>query len=607
MPLTEATHFNDVCNKQCLQRGRRTQKSLLLSASRAAKQLVGYFCGYTTKRQVVGKYELDQAANSMSLLQEVMKKDNATRQLARVVNRMFSDLQCRGTLRAATDEMNLAANSVAHDNMNAEFIRTFMTQNFQGRRYLERLEWELKHDATQSTLVHLPAFRNLSIHSSCAITPHAAAYGFRGRHPSVYYLSPWEFCMFVQVIKLWPPAHPANLDAPLTEWTDEGLAFYEAHKADEDPVELTPGLHWKVVEPSIYSHRRDYITYPSEGTTLEHFRHKWVMQLQQRPFVPQPSGTPMPEKRHTVEERARLLSVYLRPWVLLRCHVSTHVPYLTDLNTKREWNTTMRDSVRKRQKTTPVLPPHCSWRHSWKEYVRHHIVSHHAAKIIGNFLAGTCCYSSHTQDVEEAEPDTKTMDKLPALSMSLPALHETLQKMTSSLAGGGLAHSRPDVQSGCTLADRLWNLQELQQQQKRFKRDFTLRGHIDAIPDDEDMDETPEQQSQGTRRKKHRAVVRVAAAKRVEPKAWLRDLQKEAKAPGAQQLKILSEIIARCSLEAREIRTGTINTTKEEPLRPRDLAKANLLNGYVGSSRKSSVFSTALIMFASLHRTQWLL
>ncbi len=93
MPLTKDTHFSDVCQKLCLGTGNRTQKSLLVVASRNAKQLVGYFCGYTTKRQVVGKYELNQAAASMSLLQDALKKDSGARQLSRVTNRMLSDLQ----------------------------------------------------------------------------------------------------------------------------------------------------------------------------------------------------------------------------------------------------------------------------------------------------------------------------------------------------------------------------------------------------------------------------------------------------------------------------------------------------------------------------------
>ena len=56
VPLTEATHFPDVCKLPCLSGRKRSPKTLLVTASRAAKQLIGYFCGYT-KRQVVGKYK----------------------------------------------------------------------------------------------------------------------------------------------------------------------------------------------------------------------------------------------------------------------------------------------------------------------------------------------------------------------------------------------------------------------------------------------------------------------------------------------------------------------------------------------------------------------
>ena len=168
--------------------------------------------------------------------------------------------------------------------------------------------------------------------------------------------------MYIHVVKLWPPEHPANKESMLAQWTEEGLAYYDAHKTDDPPVELAPGVHWKVIEPEGNLRRRDYITYPSCGTAFDSFRHEWVMVLQARPFVPQPSGAPMTDKRHTVEERARILSVYLRPWVLSRCDVSIHVPHLTELNTVRHWNETARDAVRKRCKTTPVLPQRCSYR-----------------------------------------------------------------------------------------------------------------------------------------------------------------------------------------------------------------------------------------------------
>ena len=169
--------------------------------------------------------------------------------------------------------------------------------------------------------------------------------------------------MYIRVVKLWPPKHPANEDSVLRQWTDEGLAFYEEHKNDDPPVELTPGLHWKVIEPEVNLRRRDYITYPQKQL-LSSFRHEWIMVLQARPFVPQSSGAPMLEKRHTIEERCRILSVYLRPWVLLKCDDSPNVPHLTELNTVRNWNEELNEMDRKFKlcKKTPHVPKSCSYR-----------------------------------------------------------------------------------------------------------------------------------------------------------------------------------------------------------------------------------------------------
>ena len=40
----------------------------------------------------------------------------------------------------------------------------------------------------------------------------------------------------------------------------------------------------------------------------------------------------MPRAKMPEEERCRLLSVYLRPWVLHRKYASPHVPHLVDLD-----------------------------------------------------------------------------------------------------------------------------------------------------------------------------------------------------------------------------------------------------------------------------------
>ena len=54
---------------------------------------------------------------------------------------------------------------------------------------------------------------------------------------------------------------------------------------------------------------------------------------------------------------------------------------------------------------------------AWKDYLRGHIVSVHAAKIIGNFVASTCCYSSEASDCQEPEVNSKNLEKIVRLSI----------------------------------------------------------------------------------------------------------------------------------------------------------------------------------------------
>ena len=251
-----------------------------------------------------------------------------------------------------------------------------------------------------------------------------------------------------------------------------------------------------------------------------------------------------------------------------RCDASTHVPHLTELNTVRQWDQITRDAVRKRCKTTPVLPQRCSYREALKTYLRGHIVSKHSLKIIANFMAGTCCYSSQKGDVEEPEVDSKILEKMPALSMSLTALHESLQEMTQAIrltGGGATGQIRKDVQGGCILADQLWSLRKLQGH--KFGKTFTLRGHIDASPDDEDAENDKNTESTANREWQPKATVSVGVATRMEIAEWLAALQRTANPPGEKQLQILRLILDRCWLEAREIRSNSINMTAAEPVR----------------------------------------
>ncbi len=65
---------------------------------RGQRQAIGYFTGYTCKRQPVGAYELREAAKCFAFLHEKLSKaPTPAHQWSTVVNRILSDLDGRGT------------------------------------------------------------------------------------------------------------------------------------------------------------------------------------------------------------------------------------------------------------------------------------------------------------------------------------------------------------------------------------------------------------------------------------------------------------------------------------------------------------------------------
>jgi hypothetical protein len=91
-----------------------------------------------------------------------------------------------------------------------------------------------------------------------------------------------------------------------------------------------PGVHYHVIEE--LNNHPDYVVFPDIPVLRNVFRHAWVLRRSSRPFVPQPDGAPMPDRAKTIEDRSRLFSIYLRPWVLERSHVCKHVPHITCLD-----------------------------------------------------------------------------------------------------------------------------------------------------------------------------------------------------------------------------------------------------------------------------------
>ena len=200
-------------------------RALCLIAQRAMKQMTGYFGGYISKRQKIGKCEVQKSVAALPLLQEKLVQRNlktASSQLAHVTNRMFSVLEGKGILRTCTEEFMLASQYKPHDPLAAEFIRTFRHQHFFGKYYLDRYDALYEQKKNVDIRVQMPR------HGLGENVPDLVAlYGYRSLDPNLFFLSPWEFCQWYKPHRLRPPSD----NYPWTKFTAEGRVRLAREKA----------------------------------------------------------------------------------------------------------------------------------------------------------------------------------------------------------------------------------------------------------------------------------------------------------------------------------------------------------------------------------------
>ena len=106
----------------------------------------------------------------------------------------------------------------------------------------------------------------------------------------------------------------------------------------------------------------------------------------------------MPTQRFSAEERGRMLSVYLRPWVLHRWYASPHVPHIADLDV------CVSATLQKRRMSTKTGSALArDFGSAWQDYRSGHVVSEHAARTIRNFLATQLTESAEADAAEEED------------------------------------------------------------------------------------------------------------------------------------------------------------------------------------------------------------
>ena len=119
-------------------------------------------------------------------------------------------------------EFRLASCANRQDALAAEFIRSFRCAPFDGQRCLQLLSSHANN--AEMTLTKdrsgRPRVRD--------VTSFLDVYGYRGRHPSLYYLSAWEFTKWWFLEEIKAPSAYKSAAERLTEWTEAGEAAREA-------------------------------------------------------------------------------------------------------------------------------------------------------------------------------------------------------------------------------------------------------------------------------------------------------------------------------------------------------------------------------------------
>ena len=87
----------------------------------------------------------------------------------------------------------------------------------------------------------------------------------------------------------------------------------------------------------------------------------------------------MPDKVKDDEKKAKLYCLYLRPWVLRNEDQIKFVPHILNLPSVRR--VLGREHLRVWRKV-----PDWSWQSAWSTYIRGHVVSEHARRLIVQFM-----------------------------------------------------------------------------------------------------------------------------------------------------------------------------------------------------------------------------
>ncbi len=142
----------------------------------------------------------------------------------------------------------------------------------------------------------------------------------------------------------------------------------------------------------------------------------------------------MPDQRKYVKKKYSLLSLYMHPWTLVPAWAQTHVPHIANLDVvpREHMSPDLSKMIRSAGVAFEGMQEDIrNHEFSWRSYIRGHVVSEHAKRLIVQFLAACCGRSSdHGNDDADDEDAGKKDQVLPDNDMSLQRIHALIDGMS---------------------------------------------------------------------------------------------------------------------------------------------------------------------------------
>jgi len=117
--------------------------NMLYDLQAAQSMAAGYFGGYTSKMQDIGKKELQRLREAHERKVDRTHRKPLPKAFQEYSKRLLKDLEARSTVRTAVENLNLAIHGDKADVLSAECIRTFPSVSLPAAALLRREE--LKH------------------------------------------------------------------------------------------------------------------------------------------------------------------------------------------------------------------------------------------------------------------------------------------------------------------------------------------------------------------------------------------------------------------------------------------------------------------------------